>query len=307
MRPHGPAGLLVVTIALAASGRAVPSGAQEGHQDIAALIAHVGERVAAFYERAQRLVCLERSTVLPMDRDWRVVGFGRTVLSELRVEAGAADGGFPSEPHVTRVIRRVNGREPRASDLTGRAGCTDPTPLSPVPLAFLLPEHRDEYRFTNVRNTTRGGRPALAIDFASVRREGHPVLIEDEQGHEDCYDWAGPVRITGRLWVDAATHDVVRLERRLAGPTDVRIPRRLQREHNFPAWLTIDRDDLTIRYDEVSFGDPDEVMLLPASIESITVVRTTLQSMRRTQVFSDYRRFLTGGRIVKAGSERRAP
>lgn len=302
MRPPEPARLLVATIVLAGSGWAAPARPLHGHEDIAALIEHVGERVAALYERAQRLVCLERSTVIPIDRDWRVVGFGRTVLSELRVVPGGADVGLPSGPHVTRVIRRFNGREPRASDLTGRAGCTDPTPLSPVPLAFLLPERRHEYRFTNVRDTSRDGRPVLAIDFASVRREGSPVLIEDEQGHADCYDWAGPVRVTGRLWVDAATHDVVRLERHLAGPTDVRIPRRLQREHDFPAWVTIDRDDLTIEYDEVSFSDPDEVMLLPASIRSTTILRSTLQSTRRTQVFSEYRRFLTGGRIVKGGS-----
>jgi hypothetical protein len=285
-----------------ASARALPT-----HQDVAALIAQVGERVAVFYERAQRLVCLERSTVLPIDRDWRLQGFGRTVVSELRVEMGSAEAGAPSEPHVTRVIRRVNGREPRASDLKARAGCTDPAPLSPVPLSFLLPEHRDEYRFTKVSEATELGRPALTIDFESVPQRGHPVLVEDERGHDDCYDWTGPVRVVGRLWVDAATHDVVRLERHLAGPTDVRVPNRLQRAHHFPQWLTIDRDDLTIRYDAVPFKDPEEIVLLPASIESITLVRTTLQSTRRTQLFNDYRRFLTGGRVVKSGSGRRAP
>ena len=298
MRPRAPARLIVVAVALAGSGW-VASPRAEPHQDVAALIARVGARVAEYYERAQRLVCLERSTVLPIDRSWRVVGFGRTVLSELRIEMGASDGELPSEPHVSRMVRRVNGREPRATDLTGRAGCTDPAPLSPVPLAFLLPEHRDAYRFTNVREATERGRPALAIDFASARRGEHPVLVEDERGHDDCYDWTGSVPVTGRLWVDASTYDLVRLERHLAGPTDVRVPPRLQRAHAFPMWLTIDRDDLTIRYDEVSFSGPDEVMLLPVSIESITVLRTTLQSTRRTQLFSDYRRFLTSGRIVK--------
>jgi hypothetical protein len=285
-------------MALAGCGWIVSARAQP-HHDAGALIAQVSARVAAYYERAQRLVCLERSTVLPIDRDWRVVDFGRTVLSELRVEVGAADGDVPSEPHVTRLVRRVNGREPRARDLTDRAGCTDPTPLSPVPLAFLLPERRDEYRFTNVREARERDRPALRIDFASVRRGGHPVLIEDDRGHDDCYDWTGPVPTVGRLWVDASTYDVLRLERHLAGPTDVRVPTRLQRAHHFPASLTIDRDDLTIRYEEVSFSEPNEVMLLPASIESMTVLRTTLQSTRRTQEFTDYRRFLTGGRVVK--------
>lgn len=302
MRPPAPIRWLVVMLTLAGTGWIASARTLPNHQDVAALIAQVGERVAAFYERAQRLVCLERSTVLPIDRDWRLQGFGRTVLSELRVEMGTA-----SEPHVTRVVRRVNGREPRASDFKGRAGCTDPEPLSPVPLAFLLPEHRDEYRFTNVGEATELGRPALTIDFASVPQRGHPTLIEDERGHDDCYDWTGPVRVVGRIWVDAATHDVVRLERHLAGPMDVRVPNRLQREHHFPSWVTIDRDDLTIRYDAVQFTDPEEIVLLPASIESITLVRTTLQSTRRTQLFSDYRRFLTGGRVVKSGSGRRVP
>jgi hypothetical protein len=54
-----------------------------------------------------------------------------------------------------------------------------------------------------------------------------------------------------------------------------------------------------MRYKAVAFRDPDEVMLLPESIESVTVVRGGLQSTRRTETFSGYRRFLTAGRVVK--------
>ena len=62
----------------------------------------------------------------------------------------------------------------------------------------------------------------------------------------------------------------------------------------------LDRDDLTMRYKRVVFSDPEEVMLLPESIESTTVVRSHLQSARRSEKFSEYRRFLTAGRVVKA-------
>jgi hypothetical protein len=75
------------------------------------------------------------------------------------------------------------------------------------------------------------------------------------------------------------------------------VPQPLQRKYQFASWVTIDRDDLTMNYKEVRFSDPDEVMLLPESIESLTVMRGGLQSVRRTQVFSDYRRFLTVSRI----------
>jgi hypothetical protein len=47
----------------------------------------------------------------------------------------------------------------------------------------------------------------------------------------------------------------------------------------------------------VEFTDPAEALLLPESIDSITVLRSGLQSVRRSQVFSDYRRFLTAGRV----------
>lgn len=41
-----------------------------------------------------------------------------------------------------------------------------------------------------------------------------------------------------------------------------------------------------------------EVILLPQSSESLTVVRSGLQSVRRSERFSGYRRFLTDGRVV---------
>ena len=137
------------------------------------------------------------------------------------------------------------------------------------------------------------------IDFRSVRRQGRPQLIEDELGHDDCFDWKGPVPIKGRLWVDADTYDVLKLERHIAGPTDVQVPLPLQRKYGLPARVTIDRDDLTLHYREVVFSDPDEVMLLPESITTTTVLRTGLQSTRRTQQFTDYQRFLTRSRIKR--------
>ncbi len=295
MHPREGFRRLLVASALAASGWTVSTAGNASPPDLPSLVAGVGARLSDYYRHAQQLVCLERSTVMPIDSGWRLDGFARTVESELRLDID--DVAVVREPRVTREVRRVNGREPRDRDRTNRAGCTDPTPLSPEPLAFLLPEHRDEYVFTAARDLTERNRAAFAIDFSSVKTKGHPELIEDEGGHDDCFDWKGPVAITGRVWVDAATFDVLRLERRVAGPTDVRVPMPLQRRYLFTPWLTMDRDDLTLRYKEVTFTDPDETVLLPESIESLTVFRGGLQSMRRTQVFTDYRRFLTAGRI----------
>jgi hypothetical protein len=284
--------------ALVASSWTLQSRAAQDLPDPQAVVAQVAERLAAYYERAQRLICTERSTVVPIDEHWSTQGFARTVESELRVDIDAADGETLPEPRVKRKILKVNGREPRERDATGRAGCTDPPPLATEPLAFLLPSNRGDYRFTAIRPARERDRPALVIEFTSPRR-GHLELIEDELGHDECFDWKGPLAIAGRLWVDAETYAVLRLERHLAGPADIRVPPTLERKYAFPLWLTIDRDDLWVTFAEVDFTGPTEVLLLPQSIESRTMIRSGLQSTRRTQIFSDYRRFLTGGRVVK--------
>lgn len=286
-------------IALALLSPALIGAAQSPRDDASAIIARVGERLLDYYQRAQRLMFLERSTVLPIDARWNAQGMARTVDSELRIDFDVTDGETFPEAHVTRDVLSVNGRAPRERDRTDRSGCTDPNPISPEPLAFLLPGQRDEYEFLSARRGRERGRPALVIEFRSVKRPGHPKLIEDELGHDDCFDWRGPVPIKGRLWVDAETYDVLKLERHVAGPTDIQVPLPLQRKYGLPAWVTIDRDDLILEYKEVVFRDPDEVLLLPESITTTTVLRTGLQSTRRTHEFTDYRRFLTRSRIKR--------
>jgi hypothetical protein len=268
-------------------------------RDLETLVTHVGDRVFDYYRHAQRVICIERSTVQPIHWNWAPEGFARTVESELHVESEATDGETLPEAKVIRDIRRVNGREPRERDKTDRSGCTDPNPLSPEPLAFLLPAHRNEYRFTSIHDGKEKGRAALIIDFMSTNRTSRPELIEDERGHDDCFDWTGPVAIRGRVWVDAATAEVLRVDRRIDGPIEVRVPWKLQRRHHFEPWVVLERDDLSMRYTAVAFRDPDETLLLPESIESLTVLRGGLQSIRRTDTYSDYRRFLTAGRIVE--------
>jgi len=275
------------------------SAAPQAPPGIEPLMTRVAERVAEYYRRAQSVVCVERSTVQPIQSNWTPDGFARTVESELRVESEFAVGDSPPTTRVIRAVRRINGRAPRAQDDKDRSGCTDPNPLSLEPLTFLLPDHQGDYVFTKVAEGREKDRAALIVDFTSANRNSRPELIEDERGHHDCFDWTGPVATRGRVWIDARTHEVLRVDRRLHGPIDVRVPWKLQRSYNLPPSIVVERDDLTLRFRAVPFSDPDEVLLVPESSESLTVVRSALQSTRRTETFSDYRRFLTATRIVK--------
>ncbi len=147
--------------------------------------------------------------------------------------------------------------------------------------------------------TKERNRPALLIDFVSVNRRSKPELIEAPSGHDDCFDWTGHIALRGRIWVDAGNYDVLRVERGFGGPVDVKVPALIQRRHRLDNWVLIVRDDLTIRYKTVVFKDPEDVLLLPESINSFTVVRGGLQSTRRSQTFSDYKRFVTAGKVLR--------
>jgi len=295
MTTAGAARATASTIAIAAGAVALAHAAP----DVDMLLGRIGDRIAEYYKRAQNVICVEKSTVQPIGWNLTPDGFARVVESELHVEADAGEGAERGEARVVREIRRVNGRAPRERDNKDRSGCTDPNPLSPEPLAFLLPAHREEYRFTSAGVGRENDRPALLIDFASISRSSRLELSEDPRGHADCFEWNGDMAVKGRIWIDASSYEVLRVDTNFMGPVDVKVPAALQRRHNFSNWLVVERYNQTIRYKRVAFHDPDETMLLPESIDVLSVMRGGLQSTRRRQTFTDYKRFLTGARIVK--------
>jgi hypothetical protein len=288
--------LLTLTPVLFASSLRPTTGQST---DIDVLVSRVGERVAEFYKRAQTVMCTEESTVQPITRDWSSAGMPRTVESDLRVEMQGGDIDLPLEPTVVREVRRVNGRPPNPRDAKSRSGCTDPNPLSPEPLAFLLPAHREEYRFTSVREGKEHDRAALVIAFQTTARKSRLELFKDEHGHDDCFGAKGTESRSGRVWVDVTTDDVLKVETWLDGPIEIRVPSDLQRRDGLPPWVIVERDDVTLRYRAHQFAEPDETLLLPETVESLTIYRNVLQSTRRRAVLSDYRRFLTSTHIKR--------
>jgi hypothetical protein len=266
--------------------------------DIDTVLTRVGARIAEYYKRAQNVVCLEKTTVQPVARDFSPNGFARVTEYELHVEADA-EGEDRGDVKVVRDLLRVNGKAPREKDKKDRAGCTDANPLSSEPLSFLLPAHRSEYTFASGGAGRGKDRNTLIIEFTSGKPEGKGEIAEDPRGHEDCFTWSLPVVVKGRVWVDAASYEVVRVEQRMAGIADLTVSTQLQRKHNLEHIVVVERHDTVIRYKTIPFKDPDEAMILPESIETLIVVRGGLESIRSRQTFTDYRRFLTAGRIVK--------
>ena len=258
--------------------------------DLPAVLQRVGDRVQRYYGRAQSIVCMERVMVQPMRRDMTPDGFAKVLEFELRIDWDATsetDG--PLEARVLRELRKVNGRVPRPNY---EPGCLDPKSGALEPLAFLLPHNRGDYTFTWNGVARLKDRRTMMVNYRA--REAGAI---EGKWKGDCVSIDAPGRTKGRIWIDETTHDVLRLDESLTSQFEYRVPR----EHwgvTGPQTWVIERADSSIRYRPVAFTDPEETVLLPESIDVVTVFRGA-QSYRISQTFSGYKRFITGGRIVK--------
>ena len=278
---------------VAAIGLLTVSAGAQAPGDLTEMLTRVSDRVQQYYGRAQSIVSMERVFVQPLRHDLMPDGFGRVLEFELRVEWDAStDPDKPPEAHILRELRKVNGRVPRAKD---EAGCLDPKSGALEPLAMLLPHHRSEYNFVlNGIGSLKGmkDRRPMMVDYKS--RTPGPIAASWKG---DCVSIDAPGRTKGRIWVDEVTHDVLRLDEQLTTQFEYQVPK----EHwGFvgPVVWVVERADSSVRYRPVAFHDPEETVMLPDTIESLTVFRNA-QSYRISQAFSGYKRFITGGRVVK--------
>jgi hypothetical protein len=270
--------VLLAVLSVAAETRESPS-------ELGALLSRVGLHVREYYVRAQSLVCIEKVRVIPADRD----GFARQLVYEQRIAWDAAeDGDGIPEANVVRQLRTINGRAPRKGE---EPGCLDPKSASPEPLALFLPHHRDEYEFSRAGETDVDRRRVLMLDYKE-RPAGPPEIT----WKNDCISVSLPGRAKGRIWIDPANDEVMRLDEHL-GVFEFRVPDKYHRSG--PAWMRLERADTSIRYKRVAFREPDETLMLPSSIETVVMWGAGGSSYRIYQEFTEYKRFLTDAHIVQ--------
>jgi hypothetical protein len=271
--------------------------AQSSGGELNDVLARSGDRVQAFFSRAQSIVCTETVILQPLNSSLAADGFSRTVQSELRVSWDpTAVGEAITEAHTRRHVLKVNGRPPRERD---HRSCTTPeqTDTETQPLSMLLAAQRARFDFSAAGRTRIDGRAAIMVDFREVASVA--VDVRAVEGLDDCisYDVTGGQR--GRVWIDAETYDVLRLDQRLAGMIELRLPRVLTRRPGSDPFMTLERSDTSMRFDRVSFTQPDESLVLPSETSELRIVRGAGAPRLRTITrYSDYKRFLTGSRVV---------
>ena len=293
--PRTVASHVILIGACAAAGlavRASPVLEAQAAPSVQDTLARVGDRVAEWFTRARSVMSDERVSIQSLRADMTSDTPPRRLDFELRVawDPDEALAGAPVEARVMRQLVRVNGRAPRPRD---EAGCLDPKNATPEALAMFLPEKRADFQFSHAGRTTIGGRAALMLDYRPRTRR-----IPDVTWRADCVTVDLPGWTAGRVWIDAETHDVLRLDERLTGQYEFNVPREHQRR-GAPRWMVIERADSSVRYRRVEFADPPETLMLPQNVDVVTVFRGAgIQRHRIRQQYSGYRRFLADARVV---------
>ena len=262
--------------------RTVCVGASQN--DDAQLLARVGEYVERYYARAQTLVVTETVSVQPVTRFLNSNGPPRRIVNEMRIEW---DGQIGSQPREVRELLSVSGR---GFGPTGQPDCLDQRSVTFGPLVFLLSANRDRYRFSVGRLGTIDGVRTRRIDYETRRPEPPRVRWNGKCGWVDSFG-----RTRGSVWVDPVSGEVLRFGERLSGDVDLPGP---VGDANAPRFVA-ERADTTIDYRKFAFVDPGETLLLPSRAESVTFIENSAAPrVRVTRTFTDYRRFLTTGRVL---------
>lgn len=267
------------------TGSVAPASAQA--LELETVLSGVGEYVEQYYTRTQSLLVEETVVLQPLTRSWSFQGFPRRLEYELRIEWDPVETEEPAR--VVRELVRASGAPLGPSD---QSDCMDPRAVSPEPLAFLLPNRRNAFSFEVAGSTRVDGREAVMLDYRVVERE------------QPTAEWTGPCgwvdlsgRTRGRVWADASTFEILRFDEHLIGLVDILGP--AGQSASGPRRFTFERADSSIRYERVTFEDPDETFMLPARIEKMTVVRNSgVPRLRTIQTYENYRRFVTDSRIV---------
>jgi hypothetical protein len=269
----------------------------DGSEPLAAVLQRAGERVERYLTRAQSIICREIVHLQPLTSGWSSDGFARTVESELRLSWQPAMGGMPAtEARALRQMLTVNGQRPRKDDWKN---CTTPEQQSqePQPLSLLLPGQRADYQFAFVGESRVDGRRTIKIDYTLVKKAS--VEASMVEGRDDCISFNLEGGMRGRVWIDAETYDVLRLDQGLVGMVEIPLPPEARRRANSASSWTMERWDTSIRFRPMTFQNPDETLVLPESLSSLTITRGSGTPRLRTMTeYRNYQRFLTGGRVV---------
>jgi len=254
--------------------------------DLALILAGLSQRTQQYYDRFISIICTETVQTQNLSLSLAPRGRPRITVYELSVSSDAGNQ-RAHEFRVERTLLSVNGRPARKHQT---AECTDPKTGTPEPLGFLLASNLTRYRFTL---SDAGGGPAGARSIDFIETPPDRVRVKWEG---NCFEAEGGGQM-GRVWFDPETYDIFQVDLRLSKPFLIPLPDGFFGVR--PA-IRVEKSEMILRFSRVQFHEPDETVMLPASIETLHVLRG-VPSMRVHQTLGNYRRFLTQSELRTGG------
>ena len=253
---------------------------------LAPILTGLAQRTQQYYDRFISIICTETVQTQNLRPNLTPAGRPRMTVYELSVSRDSSDK-RANEFRVERTLQSVNGRPARRNQ---RTECTDPKTGTPEPLGFLLASNQKRYRF-NLSDAAGGPPGTHALDFIETPPERVRVKWEG-----NCFEAEGGGHL-GRVWFEPETYDIVQVDVRLSKPFLVPLPDGFFGVR--PA-IRVEKSEMTLRFSRVEFQQPDEAVMLPASIEILQALRG-VPSTRIRQTLAGYRRFLTRSEIRGGG------
>ena len=254
--------------------------------DLSLILGGLAGRTQQYYDRFISIICTE--TIQKQNLTLNLAPSGRpsTSVYELSVSRNHGEK-HEGQFRVERTLQFLNGRPARKGQTPE---CTDPKTGTPEPLEFLLASNQRRYRFV-LADAADGPSGAWALDFVETRPERVRIKWAGS-----CFEAQGGGH-QGRVWFDPDTYDVLRVDVRLAKPFLVPLP---DGYFGIRPAIRVERSEMSLRFSRVEFEQPDEILMLPHSIETLHVLRG-VPSLRIQQTLANYRRFLTQSEIRAAG------
>jgi hypothetical protein len=213
-----------------------------------------------------------------------------------------------SFPLITRTLKTVDGKPTEQKSLKQRSKCTDtnPQPAYGDPLNFLLSKNQKNFTFSYAGEADLDGR-TTAILLISTPPASEPVKIITTG---NCFRLSRGLQRQGKIWIDLNTFDVMQLQWQLAESFSGKIPAGIAKFGIFPLLrpareISYDKQEFTMRFREVTFQSPEQILWLPSSSESVWILKGAgIEGFRINTEYTRYKRFITGVEIKDTDEDR---
>ncbi|HEV2862015.1 MAG TPA: hypothetical protein VGX48_13485 [Pyrinomonadaceae bacterium] len=283
--------LLVVLCACgAARGQESAPTTGGGDERLALILKRAGESVERYHGGMFSVRFTETLWQEELKEDLKTPKKSRQFVYDSRImreELSEVEGDY-----VAVTTRRLVSLDGKPSKKTAESKVT-----SVYSLDIMLPRYQKLYDISLEGEETLAGRRAFRL-----------ALLRPGEG-EPRVEWEGTrFRVVAptvtRVWVDAENYDVMQIESDLVAPFEFE-SRGVFRAGPLGSFgptrrLRYAREYSLVRFRRVRFKDPEQTLLLPESAEWLKVIEGASHPRTRQRIaFSDYRRFVSGVKIVE--------